>query len=620
METYEPSRIKLNTIELETWLYPNWKIEDFCDTIISWEELDNNPEFFSLENKKKAFWENYKDNNIIETINSDWEIIKKKIPTIINWWMWTNVSSPSLVEAMNELWFWWHISSINIGFYYYYKKHPELFKENFTWKNELKEKVKIDFDNTFKWILDLSDEFIQKHFFVCDDLWENEKNEWFNWELWIEKIARMMDLVAIYKETTRLKREWNNVWINGMYKTSSYIASLKISILAWKDYITTAAWAPTKNPKEFLKDFFDDLKKDKKDFSLPAFWLLVSLSKSMDFDLAYDYYSFEEWENAWWHVIKAPWSSKRKINKFEEFEKIKELFEKKWKVMPPIYAAWWVSTNKEIKEAFDAWFSWVQIWTLAAVSEEACDWDWEIFKKRLIGWNHLWKEANIDLEFFSELASVTIKFEKIIERYNWLILRNLSEKVEETPEIRRVRDYLYRIIYNDFFDEEIKNLEDLSEEEQTIYNQIKSFIFKSKNWDIKKINKVLRNYWNAKKFLSELRKYINTNWTSPTHLVFDSTVWFPWRMKIMKNIHEVIAWEVKSNWCINCLTDCILAGRWNIREDRWSTFCIKDRLNYLNPERNIAFSWRSTVPYAEIRPIRDSMAYLMWTYVKRQEK
>jgi hypothetical protein len=611
METYEPSRIRLNTIEFENGLNPNWKIEDFCDTIISWEELDNNSDFFGLENKKKVFWANYKDNNQIETTNSNWEIIKKNIPTIINWWMWKNVSSPSLVEGMNEIWFGWHISSIDLGFFYYYKKYPDLFNEDFTWKSELKEKIKKDFDNTFKWILDLSDDFIKKHFFKCDDLWENKKNEWFNWELWNEKIARMMDLIAIYKETTRLKKDWNNVGINCMYKTSSYIASLKISILAWMDYITTAAWNPAKNPKEFLKDFFDDLKKDKKDFSLPAFWLLVSWSRSRVFtDFDYDYYVFEQWDKAGWHIIRM-W------DKFEELEKIKELFEKKWKVMPPIYAAWWASTNKEIREAFDAWFSWIQDWTIPAASKEACDGDWEKFKKRLIWWNHLWKEANIDLEFFSELAKVERKFTWIIDRYNKIILRNLSEKVEETPEIRRVRDYLYKIIYNDFFDEEIKNLEDLSEEEQTIYNQIKAFIFNSKNWDIKKINKVLRNYWNAKKFIVELKKYIGTNWISPTHIVFDSTVWFPWRMKIMENIHEIIAWEVKSNWCINCLTDCILAGRWNIREDRWSTFCIKDRLNYLNPERNIAFSWRSTVPYPEIRPIRDNMAYLMGTYVKR---
>jgi hypothetical protein len=617
METYEPSRIKLNTIEFENGLNPNWKIEDFCDITIDWKVLDRNIEdFFSIQSKKIAFWKKYKDNNQIETTNSDWKITKKNIPTIINWWMWKNVSSPSLVEGMNEIWFGWHISSIDVGFFYYYKKYPDLFNEDFTWKSELKEKVKKDFDELFKWELGLSDEFINKHFFVCDDLWENDKNEWFNWELWNEKIARMMDLIVIYKETTRLKKEWNNVWINCMYKTSSYIASLKISILAWMDYITTAAWNPTMNPKEFLKEFFDDLKESNKEFSLPAFWLLVSWWRSKVFtDFDYDYYTFEQWDKAGWHIIRM-W------DKFEELEKIKWLFEKKWKVMPPIYAAWWVSTNKEIKEAFEAWFSWIQIWTIPAVSEEACDGDWEVFKKRLIWWNHLWEETDLDREFFAEGEDVLKKFEKIIEKYNWLILRNLSKETwidykEETPEIANVRDYLYKIIYNDFFDEEIKNLEDLSEEELKNYNQIKAFIFTSKNWDIKKINKVLRNYWNAKKFVKEFNKFKEENDSSPTHIVFDSTVWFPWRMKIMENIHEVIAWEVKSNWCINCLTDCILAGRWNIREDRWSTFCIKDRLNYLNPDKNIAFSWRSTVPYPEIRPIMDWMAYLMWTYVKR---
>ncbi|MFA5917405.1 MAG: hypothetical protein WC850_04190 [Candidatus Gracilibacteria bacterium] len=617
METYEPSRIKLNTIEFENGLNPNGKIEDFCDITIDGKVLDRNIEdFFSIQSKKIAFGKKYKDNNQIETTNSDGKITKKNIPTIINGGMGKNVSSPSLVEGMNEIGFGGHISSIDVGFFYYYKKYPDLFNEDFTWKSELKEKVKKDFDELFKGELGLSDEFINKHFFVCDDLGENDKNEGFNGELGNEKIARMMDLIVIYKETTRLKKEGNNVGINCMYKTSSYIASLKISILAGMDYITTAAGNPTMNPKEFLKEFFDDLKESNKEFSLPAFGLLVSGGRSKVFtDFDYDYYTFEQGDKAGGHIIRMG-------DKFEELEKIKGLFEKKGKVMPPIYAAGGVSTNKEIKEAFEAGFSGIQIGTIPAVSEEACDGDGEVFKKRLIGGNHLGEETDLDREFFAEGEDVLKKFEKIIEKYNGLILRNLSKETgidykEETPEIANVRDYLYKIIYNDFFDEEIKNLEDLSEEELKNYNQIKAFIFTSKNGDIKKINKVLRNYGNAKKFVKEFNKFKEENDSSPTHIVFDSTVGFPGRMKIMENIHEVIAGEVKSNGCINCLTDCILAGRGNIREDRGSTFCIKDRLNYLNPDKNIAFSGRSTVPYPEIRPIMDGMAYLMGTYVKR---
>lgn len=617
MNNFDFGRIKLNTLEFEQWLCPNWRIEDNCKQVINWELLDSYTEdFFSIQNKKLAFWENYKDNNQIEIVDSNWDKKNINIPTIINWWMGTNVSSGKLVEAMNKLWFWGHLSSIWIGFYYYYEKFPDLFKDNFNWKDSLKEQVQKDFSEIFKWKLWLSDEFINKHFFQCDDLWINEKNTWFNGELWRERVSRMMDLVTLYDKITNLKANSNNVWINCMYKTSSYIAALKISILSGIDYITTAAWNPAENPKEFLKDFYEDLKNSNIQFSVPAFWLLVSSWRAKVFnDFDYDYYIFEQWDKAWGHIIRL-W------DKFEELEKIKELFRKKWINIPPIYAAWWVSSNKEIKEAFDAWFDWIQLWTIPAVSEEACDGDWEKLKKRLIWGNHLWENSDIDLEYFSETEKVERKFEELVLQFNEKILSNLSQEnwVEytlESPEIARVMDYIYKVVYNDFFGSEIKDFESLNDDEKELYQLIKKFIFESNNWDIKKINKILRNYWNAKKFAKELDKYIETNWVVPTHIVFDSTVWFPWRMKITENIEEIISGAINSNWCVNCLTDCILAGRWNVREDRGSTFCIYDRLNYHNKERNIAFSWRSTVPYDEIRPIKDLMAYLMGTYVKR---
>lgn len=613
MENNDFSKIKLNTIELEKGLYPNWKIEDFCDTIVSWEEFDNNPEFFSEKNKKEAFWDNYKSVNEIEITETDWSKSTRKIPSIIAWWMWTNVSSASLVEWMNKLWFWWHLSSIGIGFYYYQKKYPELFTENFTWVNELKEIVKKDFDIVFKECLWLEDEFIKKHFFVCNDLWESEKNIGFNWELWLEKLVRMMDLVSIYHEVIDLYEKGNNVWINCMYKTSSYIAALKISMLCWMDYITTAAWNPEVNPKKFLKSFLQDLKKEWREVELPAFWLLVSSWRKQVFsDLDYDYYTFEEWALAWGHIIRM-W------DKFEWLKKIRELFEKAGKKIPPIYAAAWTSTNKDIREAFDAWFDWVQIWTLPAVSQEACNGEWDEFKERLIWWNHIWENTEIDEKFFAWVDEVKWNFEKIVEDFNAELLSILEQKEStwESPEIKRVRDYLYKVVYNAFFQEEIKSLDELSVEEQEYYNTIKEFFFTKYEWDMKKINKVFRNAWNAMKFLQEFEKFVSEKWEKPTHMVFDSTVWFPWRTKIAWNIHEVVAWEVKSNWCINCLTDCILAWRWSVREDRGSTFCIYNRLNYLNPDKDISFSWRSTVPYSEIRPIKDIMAYLMWTYVDR---
>lgn len=436
------------------------------------------------------------------------------------------------------------------------------------------------------------------------------KNTRFNGELAKEKITRMMDLVAIYREVWQLKKNWNNVWINCMYKTSSYIAALKISIISWIDYITTAAWNPEINPKEFLKEFVKDLENEWKQVDLPAFWLLVSSwNKRILKDLDYDYYTFEEWETAWGHVIRLG-------NKYEEFAKIKEIFEKAWKKLPPIYAAGWVSTNQDIRKAFDAGFSWVQIWTLWAVSSEACAWNGKEFKESLIWGNHLWEDTLIDKNFYEGVNEVKEGFEKIVEDFNKQIL-SILEVWEESPEIKKVKDYLFKLIYNDFFDEEIKDFESLSPKEKEYYNKIKEFFYTKYDWDLDKIKKVFRNLWNSKKFLREFNDFVEKNKETPTHMVFDSTVWFPWRTKIVKYLYEVVAWEVKSTWCINCLIDCILAWRWNVRESRGSTFCIYNRLNYLNPDKHLAFSWRSTVPYDEIRPIKDIMAYLMGTYIKR---
>lgn len=608
-------RIKLNTVELEEGLYPNWKVEDFCKEKVSWEELDKNLDFFSEENRKKAFWDNYKPNNEIEITEDDLSFKKVNIPTIINWWMWTNVSSASLVEAMNKLGFWWHLSSIWIWFYHYYESHKELFKQNFNFDDWLSDVVQKDFDNLFKEELWLSEEFIENHFFVCDELSDeknpNKKNKWFNWQLWKERISRMMDLVAVFRQTMDLKSRWNNIWINCMYKTTSYISSLKIAALCQIDYVTTAAWNPTKNPKIILNDFKKDLESQWKTCSIPAMWLLVSSNKIIN-DFDYDYYIFEEWEKAWWHILRM-W------DKFKELLKIKEKFKKAWKEIPPIYAAWWVSTNKEIKEALEAWFDWVQLWTLTAVSEEACNWEWKEFKERLIWWNHLWVDTDIDTKFNEWIEEAITGFLDLIEWFNIQILSvlELSDTEQENMKVSRVRDYLFKIIYNDFFDQEIKTLEELSEKEQGYYNKIKNFFVEKYQGSLEKISKVFRDLWNAKKFMKEFDKYIEENWKFPNMLVFDSTAWFPGRTKIIPNMYEIIAWNIKPTWCVGCLTDCICAWRWNVREDRWSKFCIYNWLNYLNPDNNIAFTWRSTVPYAEIRPLKDIAAYLMWTYVER---
>lgn len=630
---------QLNTMDLERWLDPNWEVSKYCNTSITWEELDEDLDWvFSIENKKEAFWEKYKDTNVIKVNNPDWTMREVSIPTVVNWWMWTNVSSASMVEAMNNLWFWWHLSSIWLWFYYF-QDNFEWFFDKKTTEKEQKSIVQKEFDKLFKEELWLSDELIEKHFFICPELWEeiNEKNwkphknAWFNWQAWRQRIVRMMDLISTYRTVKKLKDNWNNVWLNAMYKTSSYIAMLKLSVLAWVDYVTTAAWSPSiKNPetwkaynicpKTFLKDFFEDVKWMW--VKMPAFWLLVATSDARiirDEDYNYDYYVFEEWEKAWWHVLRF-W------DKYKHLERFKKAFEEKWIPLPPFYAAWWINSWSEIKSALDAWFSWVQIWTSLAVSQEAVDGKWEEFKKRLIWWNHLWPESEIDTRAYEMIEKEKKKFEKLIRVYNRNILKHLVKTQwidynEESPEIKRLRDFVYRVVYSDFFWEKI---EEINDEEKKLLEQIRFFIESYYDWEDEEIYAVLREYWNALKFLKNFEKFKEENeWKLPTHIVFNSTVWFTWRSRIVKWIRNVIARSRKTSikamrWCIWCLTDCILMNRWwEIKADRWSPFCIYDWLDQTEDRENIAFSSPSTVPYDEIRPLRDIMTFFLWKYVTR---
>ena len=145
------------------------------------------------------------------------------------------------------------------------------------------------------------------------------------------------------------------------------------------------------------------------------------------------------------------------------------------------------------------------------------------------------------------------------------------------------------------------------------------FLEKEFKWNDDAVEKVFRNYWNAKKFLKWLEDFRDDHeGKNPTHLVFDSTVWFPWRTRITKKMDIILSWKMKSSWCVNCLTDCILATRWNATTNSSSSFCIYDWLDQTDIDKeNIAFSWLSTVPYPEIRPIKDTIAYYMWTYIER---
>jgi len=604
------SAIKLNTIEFEKWIDPYGNIETYCkDRTIVWDDFDKiKNHFFSYENKILSFWEKYKDKNILQIKQADWSILEIRIPSIINWWMGTNVSGKNLVKAMNEIWFWWHLSSIWIWFYYFEEKYSDFYDKK---NKEQKQIIERDFDNIFKTKLWLNNDFINKHFFVCDDLWGNKKNIWFNWELGQERLVRMMDLIAIYETISDIKNFNWNVWINCMYKTSSYIASMKISILAWVDYITTAAWNPTQNPKDFLSDFYKDLKEKTIDFKVPALWLLVSISRAVN-DLEYDYYIFEDWYNAWWHIIR--WKEK-----YTEIEAIKNKLNSQNK-NTPVYVAWWIYSNEEIRQAFEKWCDWVQIGTSLAVSQEAIDWKAEKFKNTLIARNHLWKKTELDYKYEKGAIKQKEKFEKLINICNKRVYRYLRENIEDIEndeKIEIVKDYIYKLLYRDFFKNDIKELND---DEKIFLEKIEEFLEKQ-NEKID-IYKILRNYWNALKFIKEFDKFLEENNSIASHIVFDSTVWFPWRTKFFDDVYKVISGKIKSIKCVNCLTDCILVNRWNVRDDRWSTFCIKDWLdqtnNYTKADKlNIAFSWRSTVPYSEIRPVADIMAYFMWTYIER---
>lgn len=605
-----PDVNKLNTAELEMWLDPFWWVRKYCRQILDWAEFDKIKGFFSHKNKKEAFQEEYYDENIIFVPQLDGSSTRIAMSTIINWWMWTNISSRNMVLAMNNIWFGWHISSIWLWNYY--------FNEKYKWFNELNKDdkfkiIKNEFDSIFKNELKMPDELIEKHFFKCEDLWVQDKNTRFNWELWNERIHRMMDLVAIYKETMIIKWLGWDVWINVMYKTSSYIAATKIAILAWIDYITTAAWNPEKNPKEFLKEFYEDMRSIWLKFRIPAFWLLISSSKILK-DLDYNYYIFEEWKKAGWHIIRFE-------DKITGLKKVKEIFNKVKKRIPPIYAAGWIYSNLSITEAFRAWFNWVQIWTNMAVSQEAVNWEWEQFKKTLISGNHLWFKSDID-----ELsAKNAIKNELVAKRYERMtrtkVVRIIKEQAKEKQinftweDIEIITDYFYKVVYNNFYE---KDIEKLSDDQFKLLELVSNFIQEKFGWNEKKIYEALKSYWNSLKLIKEFKRFYEENPDKvPTHMVFDSTVWFEWRTRITPKLYKVLLWKLKSSSCVNCLVDCILAWRWNVKPFRWSTFCIHDWLNQIWNWPIIAFSGRSTVPYPEIRNIKDIMAYYMGYYIHR---
>ncbi len=610
---------KLNTIEFNTWnnseksfeeIFPNW--------VVTWEYLDENMiEFFCEENLKTAFWEKYKQYNEIETTDLRWNKFVIKMPSIVWWWMWIDISSFSLVSVLNEAWFSGHTSSIWVGFHNYQSKYPQLFKKGYVWRKELDEIVEKDFYKKFWEELWFDEEFIDKHFFKCNDIKENEVWKWFNIRNWKWKILRMMDLVTIFEKWSEAKKRWEIIGQNLMLKTSSYLAALKVSILAWYDYLSTSAWIPSVNPKVFLQDFFQDLKDAGYNIRIPAFWLVTATTMGLDTD--YDYYVYEEWKQAWWHTVDWKW-----------LERFKKDFDKKFVNLPNtplLYAAWSVSTNEELKKIFDIWYNWSQNATVFIPTDEAINGEWEWFKKAIIAWNHFWEDTELDRKYYEWVEKTKEKFERFIKLYNRKLIKYLNEKWgildEETPEIAIVRDYLYKIIYNDFFDNEVKSFEDLNDKEKEYYNLLKDFISDKFGWDIEKINMVLRRYWNAKKFVKEFDKFQEKNLTLPTHVRFDSTVWYKASARVKESMVRIILSIGEIKQCVECLTWCLLWKRWNVNSEDASKFCIKDELNpVLEEEHNpdwewIVFSWRSRCFYPEIRPTRDILAGMMGYYVER---
>lgn len=706
---------KLNTFELHHWTDPLGNPNDYCKEEITWEQLDRNPRFFDEKHFQERFWEKYKPFQVI-TENLNWTYKIREIKPIIVGWMWTDISSKTLIQEALDLNITWHMSSIWMWWTYdnpdVYVKWAE-FKENYA-------RVTKYFYELFQDKLWLPKEFIDKEFFDCLD----ENND--NFAVLKNPSARMFrmkDLIAIYEQASELKANWKDFWINCMYKTTSYFAAMKVAALARISFISTAAWFPGKCPKStttrFLKDVNQYLKT--KINEVPAIWIIVSTHNMPPEIENYDYIILEDTKYAWWHL----WPETQK-DVLDAIRRIKEWKKYNWQ---PICLAWWFNSQERIKWALDNWIKWFQIWTLASVAQEARNWEWKKFKENNIALNHLWELNKNDIEMISTIQ----EGRKNVE---WVLAQAQKDIfwITQSFMTNRVFDYIHSQIFaidfnkttalSDELDENWNRKEwkiQLDEQEQQIYEDLMENLWffmretlktkykasninelidkiiqefqttknkrKRKMWDeltetltkkdpnfkienfvnkeTNSVNevlnyfyniemyKVLRTYGNALKFVKVFNDFFEENpWKVPTHLKADSVVWFKWRLRLLADCYKLLK-KVNTPRCVECLNTCNLVERWNTNDESASRLCIvewldhrtqdepekcatqkiDDRLNHrtqYESEDNVIqqikeimdkiiinFTWTTTVPYWEIRPFKDIIAFLMWYYVKR---
>lgn len=641
----------LNTFRLETWTQPFQNKEDFF-TKWTIEESKLSDSDFSFEKKQESWWKNYKDIEL-QTTNLDWTTRQIVIPWMVIWWMWTWVSSSSLIEAASKVWVWWHLSSIGIWWSY---DDPSVYQ----WWDKFEKaynQVENEFNSLFKDQLWLTDNQINKHLFECKE-WLDE-NFWLTTDNQKEKMFRMKDLLAIYREAQDLKSKWINFGINAMYKTTSYVAVLKVATLAWIDYITTAAWNPNIHPRKIVTDFLQDTWKT--DIQIPAFWLIVSIVRTVDTN--YDYYIIEDPRFAWWHLWATDSMLERIPKKVWKEENLTTLRAKVWPDKP-IIVAWWFNSAESIKTILDWWLAnWIQIWTLAAVSEEAVNWWWKDFKERLISWNHIWPREEIDSIAEEEYRLVKENLYKAIWETRERLFNIAPEQLSD-PKTLKVLKHIHKIIFQNFDKWTIWNLElwddsidSLEWEDKKLFNQVWWFLSNKfddiwnegqnsvlrwlrKTWNKIKllvwienqnkryIDEIFRRYWNMLKLAKQFNEY-DEKWIIPTHIVFDSVVWFDARQRLWRNDWK-LCWEViNTRTCIWCLNSCLLAWRWkkDANDDVLvpsladaTAFCIVDWLEQWNTRRKlpIKFSWTTTVPYPDIRPFEHILAAMMWYEITKE--
>ena len=400
----------LNTFIFETWLNSWDSLDIICPKKINWSDLDKKWYFeseFSIDNRIDAWWENYKENNVIYTQRLNWTKDQINLPSIWWGWMWMDVSSLSLLEAAsirNFSWTWFSVTSHLSSIWMWAFRWDDLFENNWEWFDKYELQITKDFYKLFFLELWLTRKQIVSHFLRCDENLKLDASFQPINKYW--KLFLMKDLIALYNDIKSAKEKWLFVPVNHMYKSTWYVASIKVAALAWADAITTWAWIPKDEnnnlvrPKDIISDFFKDIWKT--NIRISAFWLIVSMTSP--YAPWYDYYIDEDPRNAWWHQWATEGMLKFKKRVWKE-SVLKSLRKREGiDDNTPIYAGWWIWSSHEIKDMFNMWFNWVQLWTNFAVSEEARNCEWEDFKKALISWNHYWKETEID-----EIAKNAIK-------------------------------------------------------------------------------------------------------------------------------------------------------------------------------------------------------------------